>query len=283
MYSVGAEIVVESTCSDKAVVLARGLGQRMRRPDARAALDARQAAVAAAGLKALMPVGRPFLDYVLSALADAGYRRVCLVVGPEHDALRDYYGRQLQPRRLKIEFAVQQQPKGTADAVAAAESFAAGEAFTAINCDNYYPVEALREIRRQSGSAVALFDAESLLAGGNFSAQRLRRFAVGQLDERGFLRRIIEKPDDAAWASLPRPVWLGMNCWRFGPAIFDACRAIAPSPRGELEITAAVQYAIDVLGEPFRALTIRAAVLDLTSRADVAPVAAMLAGKEVCL
>ena len=28
-----------------------------------------------------------------------------------------------------------------------------------------------------------------------------------------------------------------MNCWRFGPAIFEACRAIKPSPRGELEIT----------------------------------------------
>lgn len=274
---------MEPSCSDKAVILARGLGQRMRRDDATAALDAAQAGVAATGMKALIPVGRPFLDYVLSALAEAGYRRVCLVVGPEHDALRDYYGRQLQPQRLKITFAVQEQPKGTADAVTAAESFAAGEAFTVINSDNYYPVEALSQLRRQAGSAVALFDWQSMLAGSNLSEERLRRFAVAEFDERGFLRRIIEKPGEATWALLPRPLWLGMNCWRFRPTIFEACRAISPSPRGELEITTAVQYAIDVLGEPFCAIKIHAPVLDLTSRADIAPVAAMLSGKDVCL
>jgi glucose-1-phosphate thymidylyltransferase len=104
---------------------------------------------------------------------------------------------------------------------------------------------------------------------------------VAQIDEQSHLRRILEKPDEATWAALPRPLWLGMNCWRFGPTIFDACRAIPPSPRGEWEITTAVQYAIDVLGEPFHALCIEAPVLDLSSREDVAPVTAMLAAKEV--
>ena len=275
--------MTEATGGDKAVVLARGLGKRMRRADGAAALDARQAAVAATGVKALVPVGRPFLDYVLASLADAGYHRVCLVVGPEHDVLREYYGRELQPRRLTIEFAVQQEPKGTADAVLAAESFAGDDAFTVINSDNYYPVETLEELRRQSGCAVALFDWQSLLAGSNVSEERLRRFAVAEIDQRGLLRRIIEKPDEATWAALPRPLWLSMNCWRFRPSIFRACRAISPSPRGELEITTAVQHAIDVLGESFRAMTFRAPVLDLTSREDVAPVTAMLSGKQVNL
>ncbi len=46
----------------KAVVLARGLGTQMRREDAGAALDDAQAAVAARGVKAMIPIGRPFLD-----------------------------------------------------------------------------------------------------------------------------------------------------------------------------------------------------------------------------
>src|SRR3954452_13138192 len=58
---------------DKAVILARGLGTRMRKPDATATLDSRQAAIAESGVKAMIPVGagvrggtdRPFLDYVL--------------------------------------------------------------------------------------------------------------------------------------------------------------------------------------------------------------------------
>jgi glucose-1-phosphate thymidylyltransferase len=268
---------------DKAVILARGLGTRMRRGDDAAALDARQQAAADSGLKAMIPIGRPFLDYVLSGLADAGYRRVCLVVGPEHQAVRDYYGRQVTLRRLSLEFAVQQEARGTADAVAAAESFAADDNFLVINSDNYYPAEVLAALRGQSGPAVALFDRHALLDGGNIPAERLLRFAVGKVDARGCLQQIIEKPDEQTWAALPRPIGLSMNCWRFGPAIFTACRAIGPSPRGELELPAAVQYAIDVLGERFRALTVRAAVLDLTSRGDIAAVAAHLTGTEVNL
>ena len=49
----------------------------------------------------MIPIGRPFLDYVLSGLADAGYRRVCLVVGPEHQAVRDYYRREVALRRCR--------------------------------------------------------------------------------------------------------------------------------------------------------------------------------------
>ena len=268
--------------TDKAVILARGLGTRMRRPAA-TPLDEQQAAAAETGIKALIPIGRPFLDYVLSALADAGFRRVCLVVGPEHDALRAYYGRQVRPQRLAIEFAVQQEPRGTADAVAAAAAFAGNDDFLVINSDNYYPAEAFRELRRRQGCAVALFDWQSMLAEGNVSAERLRRFAVARIDEQGFLAGIIEKPDEQTLASLPRPLWLSMNCWRFRPSIFAACRAIRPSLRGELEIPDAVQHAMHALGEQFFAVTVRAPVLDLTGREDIAFVAAKLQGKEVRL
>ncbi|GAG40309.1 unnamed protein product, partial [marine sediment metagenome] len=92
-----------------------------------------------------------------------------------------------------------------------------------------------------------------------------------------------EKPDDDALAALPRPLWVSMNCWRFGPSIFEACRAISPSPRGEFELPDAVGHAIHALGEQFRALKFRLPVLDMTSRADIASVAAILADTEVKL
>ena len=128
---------------EKAVIMARGLGTRMRAANPQAELDSQQAAVASTGIKALMPIGRPFIDYALGALADAGYRRVCLIIGPEHDALREYCMRELDCQRLRVECAVQQEPRGTADAVLAAEEFAAEDPFTVVNSDNYYPVEAL--------------------------------------------------------------------------------------------------------------------------------------------
>jgi len=266
---------------DKVTILARGLGTRMRRQDNAARLDARQEAVAETGVKAMIPIDRPFLDYVLTALADAGYHRVCLVIGPDHDAIRDYYTRQVQPERLEISFAVQPEPKGTADAVLAAEAFAGDDPFVMLNSDNYYPVEALRGLRTLPGAGVALFDRENMLSDSNIEPERLLRFAVAEITPEGNLKRILEKPDEAMLARLPQPLWVSMNCWRFGSSIFKACRAIGPSPRGEFEVPDAVQYAIDNLGESFRALTLQAAVLDLTSRQDVGPVAEKLSGMEV--
>lgn len=267
----------------KAVILARGLGTRMQRPDASVKLDDRQAALAASGLKAMIPIGRPFLDYVLSALAGAGYREVCLVVAPDHDVVRRYYRDDVELERLSIEFAVQEVPRGTADAVSAAEQFAAGDPFLVINSDDYYPGEALRRLREVAGPATALFERESMIADSNIPEDRIQAFAVGLSNGEGRLQQILEKPSPERLASIPRPHWLSMNCWRFGPRIFEACRSIEPSPRGELELPDAVQYAIDKLGETFEVVRVRAPVLDMTSRKDVALVAEKLAGVEVKL
>src|SRR4030095_8970680 len=78
----------------KAVILARGLGTRMRAPgEGNPSLARAQADAVDRGMKSRMPMsdGRPFLDYLLAALAEAGISDVCLVVGPEHGEVRDRY------------------------------------------------------------------------------------------------------------------------------------------------------------------------------------------------
>lgn len=254
----------------------------MRKADQGARLTAEQESVAQSGLKAMIPIGRPFLDYVLSALADAGYRRVCLVIGPEHNAVRDYYAK-LPMSRIQVEFAVQEKPLGTADAVAAAESFAAGEHVAVMNSDNFYPTQALSALRELGSAGLAAFERDALVAGGNIPAQRVAKFAVTLADDKGCLRKVLEKPDQATLDSLVEPLYVSMNCWRLGPATFEACKHIKPSPRGEYELTDAVQYAIDVLGETFRIAPIKAAVLDLSSREDIEAVAQFVKGMEVRL
>ncbi len=267
----------------QAVILARGLGTRMRQADADARLDPAQAAIAQTGLKAMIPIDRPFLDYVLHELAEAGYTRACLVIGPEHDSVRDYYTRQVKTTRIAVEFAIQPEPRGTADAVAAAEAFADGEPFLVINSDNHYPPAALAALRGLDGPGLVAFDRDAMLAGSNIPPERIAKFAVVETDPAGHLRRIVEKPDAADLARLSGPVGVSMNCWRFGPAIFTACRNIEPSPRGELEIPSAVEYAIERLGECFTVVPLAGAVLDLSSRADIEAVAQRLRGREVRL
>jgi dTDP-glucose pyrophosphorylase len=140
-----------------AVILARGLGTRMRKADDGATLDAAQAAAADAGLKGMIPMGRPFLHYLISALADAGFTDVCLVIGPEHQRVRDHFTGSGAPRRVRLRFAVQPNALGTADAVLAADAFTGGKPFAVINSDNYYPVEALDELQRRPAPVIVGF------------------------------------------------------------------------------------------------------------------------------
>jgi dTDP-glucose pyrophosphorylase len=269
--------------TDKAVILARGLGTRMRKQEGAAALDPRQAAVADSGVKALIPIDRPFLDYVLHVVAEAGYRRICLVIGAEHQMIRDYYTRTLQPKRLSFSFAIQEKPLGTANAVAAVEEFAAGDSFLVINSDNHYPLKALAGLRKLNEPGLVAFDRAALIATSNIPADRIAKFAVVKSRPDGYLEQVLEKPDQATIDALGPNVGVSMNCWLFNNAIFEACRSIPASPRGEYEIPDAVQYAVQHLGQKFRVLNIAGPVLDMSSRGDIAPVAARLAGTEVNL
>jgi dTDP-glucose pyrophosphorylase len=263
----------------KAVVLAAGRGTRMRKEDAAARLDAGQAEAADRGAKAMIPIGRPFLDYVLSSLADAGFSAVCIVIGPGPSPIRDRYAA-LTPARQRIGFAVQPEPKGTADALLAAEEFVGGEDFVALNSDNYYPVSALRALRGLDGPGLAVFERERLLSASNFTRERVGAFAVLRVSAEGDLEDIVEKGSGAAAAG---PVLLSMNLWRFSPAIFEACRSVPRSARGEYELPEAVRWAIVRRGERFRSVACEEGVLDLTTRSDIQPVAERLRGVTVRL
>lgn len=269
--------------STRAVILARGLGTRMRREDPATALDDEQSRVAARGIKAMIPIGRPFLDYVLSALADAGYHDVCLVIGPEHDVVREYYTHGVTLTRLRVHFAIQERPLGTADAVLAAEQFAGGERVLVLNSDNYYPVDTYTALAGVPGSGVAAFERRALVRESNIPAERVQQFAMLMTGPDGTLAQIIEKPDAATMATFGDDALVSMNCWMFTPAIFEACRRVRPSARNELELPEAVRIAITELGERVAVVRVKGGVLDLSSRGDIAEVKARLAGVTVRL
>lgn len=262
-----------------AVVLARGLGTRMRA--AGAELDPAAAAVADSGVKALIPDGRgrPFLDHLLTDLADAGVAEAILVIGPEHAALRDRYAD--AGRRIRVRCAVQERPLGTADAVAAAAPALAGRDFLVINGDNRYPAAALAALIELGRPGLVGFRRSGLLA-GNIPAERIARFAAIAADGRGRLAGIIEKPDAAILATLGTDPLLSMNCWRFAPGILADCRAVRPSRRGELELPDAVACSLGG-GTAYQVVESREPVLDLSCRDDVAAVRAVLDRREVVL
>jgi dTDP-glucose pyrophosphorylase len=254
----------------------------MRRSAEGVTLDAAQTSVADSGVKAMIPIGRPFLDYVLSTLADAGLVDICVVVGPEHQVIRDYYGRQASLSRVRVSFAVQADPLGTANAVAAAAAFAGGDEFLVLNSDNHYPEGALRALRLLGGPGLVGFDREALARDGNIDDARVSRYAVLEVDDSGYLTGILEKPDADAWRKTGDHALISMNCWRFGPEIFRAAAGIGTSARGEFELADAVKASI-AAGTRYEVVPVRAGVLDLSSRADIPGVMERLRGVEVRL
>ena len=272
---------VRGAATTKAVILAGGMGTRMRRQDATPLAPA-QSHAADAGAKPLLPVGRPFLDYVLSALADAGIGEVCIVVPAGDDSIRRRYEMDAPPARLRMHFVAQASPRGTADALLAAREFVGRDNTVVLNADNYYPVEVIRSLAALGAPGVPGFDREALVRLGHIEPDRVRAYALLRVDEHGILTDVVEKPDAATFAKMKNaPV--SMNIWFMPPAIMDACQRVRPSARGELELPEAVRLAVRELGVRFTVLPVAAGVLDLSHRADIPAVTERLASVQVAL
>lgn len=262
-----------------AVILARGLGTRMRAGDP-TALAPEQRAAAVAGAKGLIPIaGYPLLDHLLHELAEGGVRDVVFVVAPGEQALRDRYVRGAPPTRVRVRFAEQAEPRGTADALLAVRPVVeSGTEFLMLNADNLYPAESVAALVQLPGPGLVAYEAEALAAQSNIEPARIMQFALLDIASDGSLREIVEKPDRAHPLVSAESHWVSMNLWRFDTGIFEDCAAVVPSPRGELELVDAVRIAL-ARGVRFQVVRQRLGVLDLSRTDDVPAVEARLAGR----
>jgi dTDP-glucose pyrophosphorylase len=274
----------------KAVILSAGRGTRMRTagPGIGRAPDPGQQWAAERGLKPLIPFhGQPFLAYGLSALARAGIREACMVVRPDPDGeavdpVRAWArgAAEADGRKLRISFAVQHRPEGSARALLAAAEWAGEDPFVVVNADNLYPAEVLNLVRRLPRCGLAGFRASALVGKGGIPADRIASFALLEVDGRGCLADLVEKPDPAARVLFGPDPLVSMNCWRFTPRIFEACREVRASPRGEFELPAAVLELARSGGECVSVIPVDAGVVDLTGPDDIAGVERALRGRE---
>ena len=140
---------------------------------------------------------------------------------------------------------------------------------------NLYPATAIEAVASLDAAGLAGFDRDDLVATSNIPALRIGAFAVIVRDRFGRLERILEKPSRADVDALARPVLVSMNLWRFDARIFDACRDVPMSARGEFELPSAVMLARD-RGVEFAVVPSAGPVLDLSQRDDIAEVARRL-------
>ena len=180
---------------------------------------------------------KPVLFYGIEAMAAAGIEEVGIIIAPETgDEIRAAAGDGSQ-FGVRITYVVQDEPNGLAHAVLTAEPFLGDSPFVMYLGDNLL----------QGGIAdlVAAFVAEApdaliLLTPvpdpENYGVAELEAAGDGQ---RGRVVRLVEKP------AQPATDLALVGVYMFTACIHEAARAIEPSPRGELEITDAIQYLVD--------------------------------------
>ena len=202
----------------RALVLAGGEGSRLR-------------PLTHTNAKQLIPIANtPILFHVLRGIADAGITEVGIVVGSTADEVRAAVG-DGGAFGLRVTYIEQEAPKGLAHAVLTAREFISGEPFVMYLGDNVV----LEGIAR----FVAEFerhrpDAQIFLA----AVREPERFGVVVL-EGDRVVRLVEKPSEHVSDLALVGVYL------FDDQILEACEALTPSWRGELEITEAIQWLVD--------------------------------------
>ncbi|MFG1686359.1 glucose-1-phosphate thymidylyltransferase [Nonomuraea sp. NPDC049269] len=203
----------------KALVLAGGKGTRLR-------------PLTHTSAKQLVPVAnKPVLHYGLEAIRDAGITSVGIIVGDTGNEIREAIG---DGSRFGIDvtYIAQEAPLGLAHCVLIARDFLADEPFVMYLGDNFLigGITGPVKVFRQSD-----YDAQILLT----KVTEPRFYGVAELGPGGEILSLEEKPDR------PRSDLAIVGVYTFSPAIHEAVRAIAPSARGELEITDAIKWLID--------------------------------------
>jgi glucose-1-phosphate thymidylyltransferase len=191
--------------------------------------------------KHLLPVGRwPMIYYPLQLLQLAGVREVLVVTGQQHagqmiDLLGDgrmtARGSEIPLLDLDLTYKVQTKAGGIAQVVGMARAFARGEKLVVVLGDNVFQHSHAAEIVswQSAGDRAMIFvknvpDPES--------------FGVVVYDGDGRVVDIVEKAGvvDTRYAAPPSShAVVGLYC--YPPDVFDVIDALAPSSRGEFEIT----------------------------------------------
>src|SRR5262249_40558279 len=160
---------------------------------------------------------------------------------PDHELLRRHYAVDNPPGRVRVDFVVQPEAIGTANAMTTVERWTDREPFLAMNADNLYPARALGDLASLDEPGLPVFERDDLRRTSNIPPERVCSFAVIEVDRDGYLSRIVEKPRDPAGSG---SALISMNCWRFDHRIFGPCHDVPRSIRGEFELPEAVGLAV---------------------------------------
>ncbi|HEY73777.1 MAG: glucose-1-phosphate thymidylyltransferase [Chloroflexi bacterium] len=182
--------------------------------------------------KQLIPVAnKPVLFRVIEAIRDAGITDIGIVVGDTAEEIKAAVGRGGR-WGIAITYIPQDQPLGLAHAVKVSRDFLGDERFVMFLGDNVIQ-GGISELIGQF--AESEWNSQIVLT----RVSQPEQYGVAELDDSGRIVQLIEKPKDP-----PSDLAL-VGIYMFDHHIHEATESIAPSWRGELEITDAIQWLVD--------------------------------------
>lgn len=179
--------------------------------------------------KQIMPVyDKPMIYYPLSTLMLAGIRDVLIISTPRDlPVFRELFGDGAQ-LGMRFSYAVQETPRGLADAFLIGADFIADDAVALVLGDNIFYGQSFSKVlertakRTQETSGATIF---------GYYVRDPRAYGVVEFDEDGRAISIEEKPEK------PRSNYAVPGLYFYDNDVVDIARDVKPSARGEIEIT----------------------------------------------
>ncbi|MBY6205293.1 glucose-1-phosphate thymidylyltransferase RfbA [Halomonas denitrificans] len=176
--------------------------------------------------KQLLPVyDKPMIYYPLSTLMQAGIREILLITTPHEQALFQRLLGDGSHWGIDVRYAVQDEPRGLADAYRVGADFVGERPSCLILGDNIFHGGGMRELlaraqQRESGATVF-----------GYAVRDPERYGVVEMDDEGRVLSLEEKP------ARPKSNYAVTGLYFYDGQAVERAAALEPSARGELEIT----------------------------------------------